>query len=293
MQKIVSTIFLLLLCHLAINAQNNSNCNIPADAFEILKQINQLEVEVNSLKLDQKELEQASVLLHSSREKFKNSSFDIFNNGNVSTLLRDELYNRIYDLSIELTEYGSNFQNFKIKLNVDQPEQLLVEILDYLNRDTINLDQEELTKKKNSIEEKYTSGLNDLEKYNEEILSGIISTGECIKKLKKSNNRQSNLHRTAIMVGLPAFCITILLLFLVPYWIEYKKANSGGSTDNDKQYLLDVATVLLLTLTILILGLAEMITSEVLGTLLGGISAYVLNRSSVSQRTNNANRNTN
>jgi hypothetical protein len=42
--------------------------------------------------------------------------------------------------------------------------------------------------------------------------------------------------------------------------------------------LVEIITVLLLTMSILILGLANRIEGPVLGTLLGGISGYVLNR---------------
>jgi hypothetical protein len=42
--------------------------------------------------------------------------------------------------------------------------------------------------------------------------------------------------------------------------------------------LVEISTVLLLTMSILILGLSEKIKSDVLGTLIGGISGYVLNR---------------
>src|SRR5262249_27786272 len=42
--------------------------------------------------------------------------------------------------------------------------------------------------------------------------------------------------------------------------------------------LVEIITVLLLTMSVLILGLANRIQGEVLGTLLGGISGYVLNR---------------
>jgi hypothetical protein len=44
--------------------------------------------------------------------------------------------------------------------------------------------------------------------------------------------------------------------------------------------LLDLTTVFLLTIVIVILGLNKHLTSEVLGTLIGGISGYVLGRSS-------------
>ena len=99
-----------------------------------------------------------------------------------------------------------------------------------------------------------------------------------LEELYNHKGQNTDLHRVAILMGLPAFCVTILLLFLVPYYLERNKEEGNTTEQSNKQSLLDVATVLLLTMTILILGLAKMITGEVLGTLLGVISGYVLNR---------------
>ena len=98
-----------------------------------------------------------------------------------------------------------------------------------------------------------------------------------IKILQKLNEQATQINDLAIKLGLPLFCSTILLLFLVPSLI---KSNSGDK-DSQTSYqnvLLEISTVLLLTMSILILGLSTKIQSDVLGTLLGGISGYVLNR---------------
>ena len=92
-------------------------------------------------------------------------------------------------------------------------------------------------------------------------------------------NEKRDINSLAIKVGLPAFCITILLLFLGPAWIRRKSTNpDGDTTGNGQSVLLEISTVLLLTMSILILGLSGKINGDVLGTLIGGISGYVLNR---------------
>lgn len=98
-------------------------------------------------------------------------------------------------------------------------------------------------------------------------------------KILSKMNEKRDINSLAIKVGLPAFCITILLLFLGPAWIRRKSPNNeneSGSAGNS--VLLEISTVLLLTMSILILGLSGKINGDVLGTLIGGISGYVLNR---------------
>ncbi len=120
--------------------------------------------------------------------------------------------------------------------------------------------------------------VDNINTYRQSIEREIESNKKKLVQLYASEEDR-NIHRIAIQFGLPSFCLTILILFLYPYYIERKSANDNESaTSERKQYLLDVATVLLLTMTILILGLAQVIDGEVLGTLLGGISGYVLNR---------------
>lgn len=98
-------------------------------------------------------------------------------------------------------------------------------------------------------------------------------------KILSKMNEKRDINSLAIKVGLPAFCITILLLFLGPAWIRRKSTNpDGDTTGNGQSVLLEISTVLLLTMSILILGLSGKINGDVLGTLIGGISGYVLNR---------------
>ncbi len=101
-----------------------------------------------------------------------------------------------------------------------------------------------------------------------------------IKLLEKLNEQATQINDLAIKLGLPLFCLTILLLFLGPKIIKLSKNghNIEPSDETSQNVLLEISTVLLLTMSILILGLSGKIASDVLGTLIGGISGYVLNR---------------
>jgi hypothetical protein len=98
-------------------------------------------------------------------------------------------------------------------------------------------------------------------------------------KLTKS---KLEINQMAIELGLPLLCGTVLLMLSIPIVIQsYSRA--AGSAEQVKAIfssgiLVEIITVLLLTMSILILGLANRFEGPVLGTLLGGISGYVLNR---------------
>lgn len=100
---------------------------------------------------------------------------------------------------------------------------------------------------------------------------------EVTKKLGKT---KLEINQLAIELGLPLFCGTVLLMLIVP--IVFQARGIGTSSQVDAIFasgiLVEIITVLLLTMSILILGLSGKIEGPVLGTLLGGISGYVLNR---------------
>jgi prefoldin subunit 5 len=106
----------------------------------------------------------------------------------------------------------------------------------------------------------------------------IATTRAQIAKLNEDIAQdRSDIQTSAIRYGLPLFCITVVVLFLVSHYMSLRLQQQ--QPDNQlASSVLDLTTVLLLTMTILILGLADKIKGEVLGTLLGGISGYVLNR---------------
>ena len=98
-----------------------------------------------------------------------------------------------------------------------------------------------------------------------------------LKIYEKQTEQETQINGLAIKLGLPLFCATILLLFLVPGF-KKKSDSQGESKPGSQNVLLEISTVLLLTMSILILGLSDKIKGDVLGTLIGGISGYVLNR---------------
>ena len=110
---------------------------------------------------------------------------------------------------------------------------------------------------------------------------------ELVQLKKKLNEEETQIDNLAIKIGLPLFCITILLLFLGPKILAiFDKDGIIDPKDNSSQsVLLEISTVLLLTMSILILGLSDKINGDVLGTLIGGISGYVLNRIGTAQKT--------
>jgi hypothetical protein len=59
---------------------------------------------------------------------------------------------------------------------------------------------------------------------------------------------------------------------------EEEEKDDIADENHSRQTLVEICTVLLLTMSILILGLSDKINSDVLGTLIGGISGYVLNK---------------
>jgi hypothetical protein len=80
--------------------------------------------------------------------------------------------------------------------------------------------------------------------------------------------------RPLVSYALPAFGLVTLLLVGLP--AVYKL---NVQTDIFSQGLiLEIITVFLLVAAILILGLADKIPTQALGTLLGGISGFVLGR---------------
>jgi hypothetical protein len=100
-----------------------------------------------------------------------------------------------------------------------------------------------------------------------------------LAELDKPNTEINDL---AIRLGLPLFCVTVVVLICFPIFLQTRSTGDGLAAQIKAIFgsgiLVEINTVLLLTMTILILGLAGKLQGEVLGTLIGGISGYVLNR---------------
>lgn len=88
---------------------------------------------------------------------------------------------------------------------------------------------------------------------------------------------ESTKDRMLIHTALPIFGIIIILLLIIPYL--YKSNPNLIAAIIEKRLLLQIFTVFILIISILLLGIGGKLTSEVLGTLLGGISVYVLQNS--------------
>ena len=90
------------------------------------------------------------------------------------------------------------------------------------------------------------------------------------------------INQLAIQLGLPLFCGTVLLMLTIPMVLQSISKSEASAEQAQAIFasgiLVEIITVLLLTMSILILGLSGKIEGPVLGTLLGGISGYVLNR---------------
>lgn len=108
---------------------------------------------------------------------------------------------------------------------------------------------------------------------------------EAKSKFESKIKKENSISETLFKWGFPAFIIFIITLFVTPALLVARK-NDEKIYDKIKvlklvygqNSLVEIATVFLLTSTILLLGLADKISGEILGTLLGGISGYVLGK---------------
>lgn len=261
---------------------------IPENEYLIAKMINELENERKQLSLDIKYLERLAVIV-------KDNSTILNNYKPVKIDTKEALIDANTKLKLKYIDRNefANVSDFDVK---DIANEVLK--TSYIGLGTLDLDDfasgvkinynEVSESLKNSIESmklSFSNAGSRIENTKQLISKKIEEIDGKLSGLYNHKSQSTDLHRISIIIGLPAFCLTILLLFLIPYYLE-RKSTTDNPAANNKQYLLDIATVLLLTLTILILGLAKMITSEVLGTLLGGISAYVLNRTTSRNSTN-------
>jgi len=107
----------------------------------------------------------------------------------------------------------------------------------------------------------------------------ITREREKIEGLEENLNKlsESGISRLLILFAVPLFGILLVVLMLIPKF--YENADTRKMIF-EKGILLQLITVFLLTSIILLLGIGNKLNSEVLGTLLGGISVYVLQQSS-------------
>jgi len=120
----------------------------------------------------------------------------------------------------------------------------------------------------NEIQSKIDDGEKNIEKYR----NRIKYTKESIAKLS-----EKGLSRLLILYAVPIFGLLLVIIMIIPTFYESVDIKK---TIFDSGLLLQLITVFLLTAIILLLGIGNKIDSQVLGTLLGGISVYVLQQSS-------------
>lgn len=278
-----STIFLILFFSGTASwgqQTQKPSFNIPDNEYLATKMVNELEDESKSLSQDLKQLERLIGIINDN-----NSTLKSYQHVKV---VSDETYNSaISKLRLKFLERNeiSNISDYEVRDIASEINSNYIDTYDpYYNDDGTKQNYSEidegLIKNIEQVKTTYSKLLEKAEKAKTRLTVKIKEVDGNLSELYNHKGQNNELHRISIQLGLPAFCVTILLLFIIPYFLDRKStpSDSNNSNLNNKQYLLDVATVLLLTLTILILGLAKMMTGEVLGTLLGGISGYVLNR---------------
>ncbi len=87
--------------------------------------------------------------------------------------------------------------------------------------------------------------------------------------------KELSINKITLYVALPLFAFILIAVFLIPS--QYVN-NTVQKLFLEKNIIKDVLTIFLLTSTIILLGLSGVIKGEIIGTLLGGISVYVLQR---------------
>jgi|GEM_PF-3800396 len=114
----------------------------------------------------------------------------------------------------------------------------------------------------------------------------VKANNEFNVQLTKYKQTRMDVSGTAIYVGIGAFVITALTMYIVGlYYRDRIRERAADPNDPVTQedvklsmwYSVYIITVLLLIITIFILGLAKFLTENSLAALLGGIAGYVLN----------------
>jgi hypothetical protein len=95
-----------------------------------------------------------------------------------------------------------------------------------------------------------------------------------VNEIGRKREGQLKIDVTILTYTLPVFAGALVAILFAPYFYGAEAQKTIFASN----VVLEMATVFLLTSTILILGIAEKISGEVLGTLIGGISGYVLGR---------------
>lgn len=93
----------------------------------------------------------------------------------------------------------------------------------------------------------------------------------------KDGMTQNSKDKLLITMVIPIFAVILAIIIIVPYLFRDKSELFNKLLDD--KILLQVFTIFILVITILLLGIGSKLNPETLGTLLGGISVYVLQKS--------------
>lgn len=113
-----------------------------------------------------------------------------------------------------------------------------------------------------------------LEERKKKVGSEVAKLEQSLRQLSARQTKKIDITESAVKYTVPIVGLLLLLILLAPR--VYEPGSQRAIFQNG--LLLELMTVYLLIATILLLGLSEKIDKNSLGTLLGGISGYVLGR---------------
>lgn len=106
----------------------------------------------------------------------------------------------------------------------------------------------------------------------EELTASILGLNTSMEDIEKSSK-----DRMLMYVVIPLFGLIVVLLMVLPY--IYRDNTVILERLFEQKVILQIFTVFILVMTILLLGIGNKINAETLGTLLGGVSVYILQKS--------------
>lgn len=122
----------------------------------------------------------------------------------------------------------------------------------------------------------------------ENLITEQSETQSTIERMQVELGQINSLGRDKVLmtVAVPLFSVLIILLFAIPYLYSNVTVTDANNNSTSilveifsKGLLLKIFTVFLLTISIVLLATGDKIKGETIGTLLGGISVYILQNS--------------
>jgi hypothetical protein len=98
---------------------------------------------------------------------------------------------------------------------------------------------------------------------------------EITRAIGQREDDQARLDSRIVTIAIPVVVLALIGIFLAPLLYKSEDMRSSIITSG---MLVELMTVFLLTTAVIILGVAGRIQAELIGTLLGGVSGYVLGR---------------